>query len=315
MTNARTKLFLWLALAGVLSIEASLFLHFRPSILEGKADFTSFYAAAHALQQGQGSRLYRVETQREFQQDFAARRTPLLFYHPPFELLLFWPLARLSFPQAYLAWVALNALLLVFLAWQLLPGEESGSGGRARITACFAFAPAFIALLQGQDSILLLLLFTLTYRDLRLQNDGRAGCFLALALFKFQFVLPFVAILLMRRHWRLLPGFAATAAGLLMVSFVLVGREGIADYVGFFREMSLQLAYGTIHPEMMPNLRGAVATLLADDVPAAASFYAVVILSASLLILAAWRWPSTDSAPEGRFDLAFALAVVAAVLA
>ncbi len=315
MTSSRTKLFLWLALLGVLAIEGSLFLRFRDSILEGKADFTSFYAAAQALHLGQGERLYEVETQREFQRDFAARRTPLLFYHPPFELLWFWPLARLPFPQAYLVWVTLNAMLLVFLASRLLPGAESGAGGLARVTACFAFAPAFIALLQGQDSILLLLLFTLAYRDLRRRNDGRAGCYLALALFKFQFVLPFVAILLMRRRWRLLPGFAATSTGLLLVSFFLVGWEGLAGYVAFFREISMKLAYGTIHPQLMPNLRGAVATLLPDPVPAAVTFSVVVILSGLLLILAAWRWPSTESSEEARFDLAFALGVVATVLA
>jgi len=138
---------------------------------------------------------------------------------------------------------------------------------------------------------------------------------LALALFKFQFVLPFVAILLMRRRWRLLPGFAATSTGLLLVSFFLVGWEGLAGYVAFFREISMKLAYGTIHPQLMPNLRGAVATLLPDPVPAAVTFSVVVILSGLLLILAAWRWPSTESSEEARFDLAFALGVVATVLA
>src|SRR5882724_1304988 len=69
------------------------------SPVSGKnSDFTAFYTAGKIVAEGNGKKLYDLETQRSTQ----LRSTPyegqaLLFYHPAFETLLFAPLALLSY--------------------------------------------------------------------------------------------------------------------------------------------------------------------------------------------------------------------------
>jgi len=54
------------------------------------------------------------------------------------------------------------------------------------------------------------------YADFHLLKNGRdfrAGAILGLGLFKFQFIVPFALIFLLRRRWKFMRGFVATAAG------------------------------------------------------------------------------------------------------
>ncbi|HSA93389.1 MAG TPA: hypothetical protein VLE48_10290, partial [Terriglobales bacterium] len=78
---------LWIALGLLLTIHGMTLAELRPRILGGETDFTAFYSAARVVAEGRGALLYKFDTQRELQRGFPARRTPLLFYHPPFELL------------------------------------------------------------------------------------------------------------------------------------------------------------------------------------------------------------------------------------
>ena len=108
------------------------------------------------------------------------------------------PLAGLRYVTAYLVWAAFNiALILGF--WTLLrprlPSLHNLLPGLPLLTM-FAFFPVTMALLQGQDSILLLFLYGLAFSALSTGRAFVAGVCLALALFKFQLVLPFVVVLL-----------------------------------------------------------------------------------------------------------------------
>lgn len=62
--------------------------------------------------------------------------------------------------------------------------------------------------MQGQTTVLLLILFSLTYVSLKQSQDLRAGFFLGLGLFKFPVVFPFAIICLLRRKWKMLAGCA-----------------------------------------------------------------------------------------------------------
>ncbi len=63
--------------------------------------------------------------------------------------------------------------------------------------ASLTFVPALLCLVQGQDSLLLLLLVVLAFTALRRGRAFAAGCWLGLGLFKFQLVLPIVVVLVL----------------------------------------------------------------------------------------------------------------------
>lgn len=296
-------------------LHAWMFFSLRREIATGYPDFTIFYTAGKCILQGQGRQLYDLETQFAIQREFASevkhRENALPFNHPPFEALLFAPLARLPYVAAYLVWVVFNiALILGF--WILLRPRLPRLHHflpALPLLAMFGFFPVIIALLQGQDSILLLFLYGLVFSALATGRNFAAGLCLGLALFKFQLVLPFVLVLLVRRQWRAVAGFVVAAFGLLVLSAAVVGWSGVMAYPGFVLGLSRSGAQAGIDPRAMPNLRGLVAGALhLAGLPATVL---IIALSIALLALAAHWWRVQ---PRRQFMLGFSLCLTVTII-
>src|SRR6185369_17080718 len=89
-----------------------------------KTDFALTYMGAVLVHEGLGARLYDIELQNETLHRLFRQPNPLFFEHPPFEALLFSPLAAFSFRTAYLIWGLINAvvwLLLIYFLRRYLP--------------------------------------------------------------------------------------------------------------------------------------------------------------------------------------------------
>ncbi len=271
-------------------LHAWMFFSLRREIVTGYPDFTIFYTAGKCILQGQGRQLYDLKTQFTIQREFASqvehRESPLPFNHPPFEALLFAPLAGLPYSAAYLVWAVFNIVLILgfwILLLPRLPGLHRFLPALP-LLAMFAFFPLTMALLQGQDSILLLFLFGLAFSALTTGRSFVAGVCLGLALFKFQLVLPFVLVLLFRRQWRAVAGFVTTACGLLLVSAAVVGWSGVLAYPGFVLKLNRIGSQAGIYPRDMPNLRGLVAGALAGPLHLSGLPAALLIIAFSIAL-------------------------------
>ena len=171
----------------------------RESIPEGLPDFSGAYTAGLILRSGHGSLLYDDVLQESIQRSFSPRAvqkrgTILPYIHLPYEALLYVPLAHFSYLTAYGIWLAVNLVLLGSIPF-LLRRRLQGLGKAPLylwLLAGFAFFPIFIALIQGQDSILLLFLYCLAWTSLERGSKLASGCWLALGLYKYQLVVPFV---------------------------------------------------------------------------------------------------------------------------
>jgi hypothetical protein len=141
----------------------------------------------------------------------------------------------LSCPAACKIGLLLNVSLLLFVAYCLSPYlTELKSTWQPFPVFCFlAFSPAVIAVLQGQDSILLLLMFALVFGNLKEGRELRAGSFLALPLLKFQFTLPILILFLVRRRWKFVLAFGVAVACLVLRSSFIAGPRGTLSYISF----------------------------------------------------------------------------------
>jgi len=287
-------------------------------VAAGYPDFTSFYGAGLSLRQGQGSQLYDAEEQWRTQQLFAQRvrirRGPLPYLRPPFETLLFVPLTLLSYPQAYLLWTAVNlgiAVWVPFLLRRHLPDLQPVSAWLLALLP-LAFTPIFFALVQGQDSILLLLLYSLAYLALQKGADLRAGCWLALGLFKPHLVIPFVIILFSRGRRKVAWGFSWIAAVLLVVSVAIVGWRKLIHYPGYIWWLEQHTGRGLVLPRDTPNLRGLVEGFTSGLMPASVALLVIALTSIAIVI-----WAGKGGRPEKNErirDLVFCQALVATFL-
>lgn len=279
------------------------------------SDFMGFYTEGRIFKQGARSGLYDPNVQMSYQHRIFGRVEPTLVYdHPPFEILVFWPLAYLPYPVAYLLWDLLN---LVLLAWSLylLRPFAGNIDTKSRLTLTLAaLFPLISTLREGQNEIPLLLACVGAFVCLKKRREFAAGCALGAGLFRFQFVLPLLIVFLALKRWRIILGSAAVAAFLGLLSLALVGWAGIQDYIKLVLTLAKSGAFPTLVPAM-PNVRGFVDVLLSGRVEQRYLTALVVVGSLALLVwpVAKWRrrrWDPGDKA----FDLLFSLGVVACAM-
>jgi Glycosyltransferase family 87 len=263
----------------------------------GFPDFSIFYTAGTILKQGDGARLYDEDLQEAVQRSFApavAERGSILpFNHPPFEAVFFLPFVTVPYMWAYYLFLALNLALLVGLV-KLLRQSLPRLGQLPFwfwMLACLGFAPIFVALIQGQDSIFLLGCYVVALFAVEKDRDFLAGCALALGLCKFHLLVPFVVPFFVFGRKKVIAGFLTVAAVLGLIGFFAVGWDGLMRYPAFVwhAEHSTRYHWNVLHGDT-PNLRGTFLTLAKGADPKVVD--GVVIL-ASLVLLgiatAAWR--------------------------
>jgi hypothetical protein len=178
------------------------------------------------------------------------------------------------------------------------------------VLASVAFFPIFAALLQGQDAILLLLLYALAFVCLKGNRDVLAGGWLALGLFKPQLLLPLVVLFLVQGRKKILSGFLPIAAILLLVSVAIVGKEGMPLYPHYVMHLENTLARGAIVPSDMPNLRGALAIFFPGTPPHIVAV--ILVISLGLLLFTASECRKVFG--KNLVELEFSLAAIATVL-
>lgn len=285
-----------------------------PDAVTGYGDFSAFYTAATLIQSDPAS-LYNFEKQRQLRHqlfpEVKIQTENLPFYHPAFELLLYAPLAHLPYSAAYLTWSIANLVMLVLALWWLRPLTSPVSFA-VLLLLSVAFFPIAVTFLQGQDSLLLLLVCIASFNLISRERMFLAGMVLALGLFKFHLVLPIVALLAAQRRWKVVWGFCLGGAALAAVSIALTGLQAAREYA------QLLLQFNTLTREMtgnvdsqMPSAGGFLTTIVASFGNRPVGDFSVLCLSFAIVALGAYL------ARNARQDLAATLtfASVLAVLA
>jgi Glycosyltransferase family 87 len=296
----KASMFCLLAFA---ALNFGLIWHVRDSIVRGYGDFASFYTAGKMVQSGESARLYEPALQWKIQKQFAStveiRLGPLPYVRPPFEALLFLPFAYLQYPAACVVWMGLQIALLLTVPIILLPVILPLTGGRGfdlatysvQVLLCLGFFPVGFDLVQGQDSVLLLVILIGALRLLLRGSDWGCGALLALGLFKFHLVVPLLAILMLRKKWRVGAGFAGVGAVLLGISLLMVGPSGFMNYPKYLWGLNQVPGLGMVKPQSMPNLRGLLTVFVGNGaLPVWANwFLAGVVVAGVIFASRAWR--------------------------
>lgn len=287
----------------LLGVQLSLWL-FLPIQFGRHADFRSFYVAGYMVRSQHAGQLYDYGSNKTFQDALVSpEAVALAFNHPAYEALIYLPFSLLGYSAAYFAFLAVNLVFLGFVVHLLHPyfAPLAPLGGPVPVAMFLCFIPIGVALLEGQDSILLLLLCTLGLGRLRYGRDFSAGVLVGLGLFKFQIVLPMALLFLAWKRWRFTAGFAVSSAVCAALSWWLVGSSQLHAYAHSLVSMSVGLAshfeqskYGIL-PAMMPNLRGLIFGLAGGRVSMLWMQGMTIALSVLALLWAARREPRSGT--------------------
>jgi hypothetical protein len=304
----------------MIALHFILFLLVRQEALAGSCDFSIFYTAGQMLRRGEAHMLYSNDAQLRIQGEFVrnvfTRKGPLPFNHPPFEAILFLPMAYLPYVYAYTLTLLMNAAVLAAAIYSIRPwlGNIRARFPSLQWLLPLAFFPIAYALIQGQDSILLVAVYCLAYSQLRQKRQLIAGILLGLGLFKFHLVLPFAFVLLLCGYWRALSGIAITACVEFVLSLKIVGWDELLYYPRYVLGLNRQLQRGIIVPENMPNLRGLLTGWSALMPPPRSMELLLLIASVGLLIGAARHWHAREMQATESWNMGFALAVTVTFL-
>jgi len=254
-------------------------------------DHAQLYAAGYMVRTGHAGELYDIRAQQQFQDVLVGNdERALPFIRPAYQALLFVPFSFLPYRSAYLAFLAVNLVLLAMTFWILRPNMRNISRVWQGLPAFLflVFYPITLALMQGQDSILLLLLLAAAPVALERGQERRAGIFVGLGLFKMQIVIPIALLFLFWRRWRFFGGFVLTACLLSLISLWVVGFDQTAAYARSAFSVGTSLATAHQFPlrvSIMANLRGLIFGLLGGRLP---SFWIQVLTIVASIIVMLW---------------------------
>lgn len=302
-----------LAASAVALLALALFAHIKDSSVS--CDFITFYTAGTLLKQGLGSQLYDESAQLTFQRRFFGPKViSEVYIHPPFEALLYWPLAYLPYATAYLLWDLLNLVTLGWSLYLLKPYAVNLDTSSRLVITLAVLLPLISTLREGQNEILLLLACVGTFLCLKKRREIAAGGALAAGLFRFPFVLPLFLVFLVLRRWRVIVGAAAVSVILGLLSLALAGWVGILDYIKVLLTLSKSGAF-PIGVPAMPTVRGFAEVCLGGKVRPPYLTALVVVCSLALLAWPVVKWHRRQWNPDDRaFNLLISLSVVVCLL-
>jgi hypothetical protein len=280
-------------------------------IMAGKNDFPPFYASAQMVREGQASRLYDFEVENSF----VRRISPIIRppnNHLPYEILVFLPFTYLQFGTAYALWTLLSIGMLAVVVSLVRSARPGRSNFLVTFLMVLAFFPVWYCLGQGQDSILLVLFFALSFWLWKKEHEDLAGFVLSLGLFRPQLVLPFVLVAFLGGKWKFVRGFIPGAVLVLLLSTCVAGFHGMAEYArilisqGTERSAEALSKQWCVRPGLMPTLRGLL-WMLPHGLAGKIGWGLLLSGTFGALILAAKRMRSSKGGEM--FDIAFAVAV------
>src|SRR5205823_364469 len=248
----------------LLGFQLIIWIAYLPSAIKGNADFRVFYSGGYLLQSGEASQIYNdIEIKRIQDELVSSSPWVLPFTHPAYEALLFVPFSLLLYRAAYLTFLGINLLCLVVGYWFLRTrlGLLRERWRWLPPLAVIGFMPVAAALMQGQDSLILLALFTAALALMDCGSEPTAGLLLGLGMFKFQILLPIVFLFFIWRRWQIILGTVTSSVVVLALSVALTGLEAQRTYIHKLYDISLKrhgadpTIYG-VPVAGMPNIRG-----------------------------------------------------------
>ena len=286
-------------------------------------DFGTYYTQASAFAAGRLEALYSPAALEPFRHALAAYTSdpatllrPEITPYPPLFASLLSPLTSLSPPLAFALWTALNVVLALGLAWRVatfFPVQQRVPVALLMLVS----VPLAYTILLGQVQIFLALAIGEAFLALRSGREFRAGVWLAALIIKPQYLILLGPVLVWKRRWRALGGFAAGTGLILGASALVAGPSSLAAYLGSILELGGVSGGGILpntFPEHMVNWR-ALVLAVPGGLGSGMNLPITLLLSGLTVvaILPAWRGPWRPTNP--RFAGQVTLLLLATILA
>jgi len=225
-------------------------------------DFISFYTAGRIARNGNYSHLYDLEAQHEIQHKIVDESTfqggVNLSQHPPYLAPLLSLLAIDNYVHAYVYWTIVRLLIVVaceeLIRRFLLRLGWNMSFALLTALGTMGFWPFFLGLLEGQDTVFVMLGLFLFLFGLLEGREISAGAGLALASLS-PLIVGALGLPLLVTYRKAAFYFVSSMILLVLYSLTLVGFQGLESFMDLMRLSSQGTGYG-LNQLYMYNLLG-----------------------------------------------------------
>jgi len=252
-------------------------------------DFVCFYGAARVVSEGDGRRLYDPERQLQAQRAALAAGDDYRlggYVNPPTWAVVLAPLARLPYLAAFHLHTAL--MLGAFaLAMRLLRPHLAhlARNWTTVVLLALGFFPMIRAIAGGQNTALTFLLLAGAYGAWVGGREGAAGVWLGLLLYKPQYALPLIGLMLLRGQWRVVATASLVGLGHYVVGAAACGWAWPLDVLTEIRRFApVDFGYNAGVAISLPAVSAACLPGIAGRILGAAA----VALTATAMVRAWW---------------------------
>jgi hypothetical protein len=250
-------------------------------------DYSSFWAASRLILLGRPADVY-VPALHHLAELPVLRNSYSAFYYPPTYLVLCLPLALISFFPSLLVFLGATGAAFAVVVWRILRTPWS-------FVAALAFPAVYIDMMPGQNAFLTAAILGCGLGLLD-RRPKTAGAILGMMVLKPHLALAVPVALLVSRRWQALACAAASAIGLVALSYALFGWETWAAFLANAHEARETLEQGTVGFDKMQSAF-ALARLLGASVATAYALHSVMALAAIAALIWAER-QQTGTAAE-----------------
>ncbi len=249
-------------------------------------DYCAFWRAGRISNEHSLADVYNLDILEDYQKNIypIADDNPFEIYavmYLPVFVLPFALLALIDLPVSFIIWSLINAIaLVIYLRFFIKSISQQPLPLRLLLMSLISL-PVLQNFYYGQVNLWLLICAGEFLRALFDEKHIKAGAWLSGWLIKPQLLILILPFLLIRRKFKVLTGFALSAAAIGLVSFALIGVEGFQN----LKNLYFDAAEGGLasHPNAMMNWR-----MLGWHVQSLTSSTAIgwgIIMTGSLLTL------------------------------
>jgi len=242
------------------------------------ADYLSFWSSGTIANTQGYTFVYDLDKQASIQGLYAPIEkigvvpTPLLpVFIIPFQLLALLPI-RLSF----FSWIIINAVVFfLYTKKRMLLNLPIRV-----LVLCMISTPFFLNIYYGQVEVLLMIFMSEFLVSWKQGKPLQSGLWLGLLLLKPQILIFIIPFLVLRRYWKVMAGFMLTFLIVFILSFFLIGTEGLLKIIHLWVGYTAGLPSNT--PEAMMNWR--MLGLLFSSMTSPSVGTAVIIIGSAITL-------------------------------
>lgn len=266
-------------------------------------DYPAFYGAGSIVRDGHLDGLYDPDVQAAAQAGLlGAEDGYLAFAYAPHVAAAYSPLAALDYRVSYVVHTFVMVAALIGALHLLRPLIAVADRWFALVlVATVTFYPMFMALGGGQNTALTVLMFAAVWRALAEDREVAAGLATTLLLFRPQYALPIIGLLLLDRRRTAVLTAAVGALVVYAANAAILGWSWVStwlDRVGPFLETDAEVNAGN-----SVSAVGFLQALFGVDSPLATAVGGLISVAVVVVLALAWR--------QDRLDLGARMAITA----